>query len=63
MAESFTLVLAWSCLTGASLVQVYTGFAYEGPAMLPRLKRELAVLLARDGFKHLEDAVGADHRK
>ncbi len=46
---------------GASLVQLYTSFAYEGPALLPRLKRELAECLARDGFRSVEEAVGADH--
>jgi len=43
---------------GASLVQLYTGFAYEGPAMIPRLKAELAVALKAAGFARIEDAVG-----
>ena len=30
---------------GASLVQLYSGFAYGGPAMIPRLKRELLAAL------------------
>ncbi len=45
---------------GASLVQLYTGFAYAGPALVPRLKTELAALLRRDGFARLADAVGVD---
>lgn len=45
---------------GASLVQLYTGFAYAGPALVPRLKTELAALLRRDGFNRLADAVGVD---
>ncbi len=45
---------------GASLVQLYTGFAIEGPALIPRLKRELLVALERDGFSTVEAAVGAD---
>lgn len=49
--------------TGASLVQLYTSLAYEGPAVLPRIKRELAALLERDGFKSVEAAVGVDHLK
>ena len=44
---------------GASLVQLYTGFAYGGPALIGRIKRELAELLARDGYAHVRDAVGA----
>jgi dihydroorotate dehydrogenase len=47
---------------GATLVQLYTAFAYEGPAIIPRLKSELAACLERDGFKSLQEAVGADHR-
>ncbi|MBI0433790.1 quinone-dependent dihydroorotate dehydrogenase [Roseomonas sp. KE0001] len=47
---------------GAALVQLYTAFAYAGPALVPRLKRELAALLRRDGFRHVHDAVGADAR-
>ena len=44
---------------GASLVQVYTGFIYEGPGLAARLTRGLARLLARDGLA-LADAVGKD---
>lgn len=47
---------------GASLVELYTAFAYEGPALVPRIKRQLAECLKRDGFKCVSDAVGADHR-
>ena len=45
---------------GARLVQVYTEFAYEGPALLPRIKRELGEALRREGFGCVGDAVGAD---
>lgn len=47
---------------GATLVQVYTAFAYEGPALLPRLKRELLTALQEDGFATVTEAVGADLR-
>jgi dihydroorotate dehydrogenase len=47
---------------GASLVQLYSALVYEGPALVTRIKRELAALLARDGFSCVTDAVGADHR-
>ena len=47
---------------GASLVQLYTAFAYQGPGMLPRMKRELLECLDRDGFASVREAVGADHR-
>ncbi|OLZ40457.1 dihydroorotate dehydrogenase [Natrinema saccharevitans] len=45
---------------GASLVQLYTGFVYEGPSTAKRINRGLAALLERDGFSSVEDAVGAD---
>jgi dihydroorotate dehydrogenase len=45
---------------GASLVQLYTGFAYAGPALIPRLKRELAAGLRSLGFERVQDAVGSD---
>jgi dihydroorotate dehydrogenase len=43
---------------GASLVQVYTGFAYHGPALVPRIRRELALALRAAGFERIDDAVG-----
>ncbi|KAL9317018.1 hypothetical protein ACSQ67_013535 [Phaseolus vulgaris] len=47
---------------GATLVQLYTAFAYGGPALIPQIKAELAACLERDGFKSILDAVGADCR-
>ncbi len=46
---------------GASLVQLYTALIYHGTAQVTRIKRDLAALLRRDGFRKLSDAVGADH--
>jgi dihydroorotate dehydrogenase len=45
---------------GASLVEVYTGFVYEGPSLPRRLHGGLAALLERDGFGSVREAVGAD---
>jgi dihydroorotate dehydrogenase len=45
---------------GASLVQLYTGFAYAGPALIPRLKREFAAALRAAGFASINDAVGSE---
>lgn len=45
---------------GATLVQLYSAMVYEGPPLIRRIKDELAALLARDGFKSVADAVGAD---
>ena len=48
---------------GASLVQLYTGFAYRGPALIPRLKRDLVAALKAAGYQHVRDAVGSDARR
>ena len=45
---------------GASLVQLYTALAYDGPGLVVRLKTELLECLARDGHARLSDAVGVD---
>ncbi len=45
---------------GADLVQLYTAFAYSGPALLPRLCAELVQALRCDGFAKLADACGVD---
>ena len=44
---------------GASAVQLYTGLIYAGTALVTRIKRELAVLLRRDGFATVEEARSA----
>ncbi len=43
---------------GASLVQVYTGFVYEGPFMIRIMQKTLSRLLQRDGFQSVKEAVG-----
>ena len=48
---------------GATLVQIYTAFAYEGPALLARIKSELAAALREAGFARLQDAVGSDAQR
>ncbi|KAL2339368.1 hypothetical protein Fmac_007308 [Flemingia macrophylla] len=48
--------------SGATLVQLYTAFAYAGPALIPQIKADLAECLERDGFKSILEAVGADFR-
>lgn len=48
---------------GASLVQLYSALAYQGPGLVTRIKADLAMRLADDGFARVADAVGAAHRK
>ena len=43
---------------GASLVQLYSALAYEGPGLVARIQRELLACLDRDGFKTVVDAIG-----
>ncbi|MFP8957113.1 quinone-dependent dihydroorotate dehydrogenase [Natrialbaceae archaeon A-CW3] len=45
---------------GASLVQLYTGFVYNGPSTAREINRDLVSLLTADGFSSVEAAVGAD---
>ncbi|MCD1259098.1 quinone-dependent dihydroorotate dehydrogenase [Paenibacillus athensensis] len=47
---------------GASLVEVYTALIYEGPTLLARLNQGLQTLLKRDGYTHISQAIGADHK-
>ncbi len=54
---------AWEKITaGASLVQVYTGMVYEGPKIALEITEGLKDLLALNGLKHLQEAVGITAR-
>ena len=46
--------------SGAALVQLYTGFIYEGPGLVSHMATGLAARLERDGFQSLAEAVGID---
>ena len=48
---------------GASLVQLYTALVFAGPALVGRIKRDLAARLRADGFASVAAAVGAGHTK
>ncbi|MGG6263491.1 quinone-dependent dihydroorotate dehydrogenase [Leptolyngbya sp. AN03gr2] len=51
---------AWEKITaGASLVQVYTGWIYEGPTMVKRILQGLEERLERSNFSSLKDAIGS----
>ncbi|MBW7910843.1 MAG: quinone-dependent dihydroorotate dehydrogenase [Alphaproteobacteria bacterium] len=52
---------AWRRIrAGASLVQVYTGLVYEGPALVPQVLKGLSARLRDAGLRHISEAVGAD---
>lgn len=44
---------------GASLVQVYTGMIYRGPAIVKLIKKELLQILRQEGFASVSDAIGS----
>jgi dihydroorotate dehydrogenase len=55
----FTADDAWEKIcAGASLIQLYTGFIYEGPSVARRINDGLAEILKREGFQTLDEAVG-----
>lgn len=47
---------------GASLVELYSALTLQGPKLVYDMKKELALLLERDGFSNVADAVGVDAR-
>ena len=55
----FTAADAWEKIAaGASLVQLYTGFIYQGPCVAKAINDGLATFLEKAGFENLQDAVG-----
>ena len=55
----FTADDAWEKISaGASLVQLYTGFIYQGPNIAQQLNEGLVNILAREGVATLDAAVG-----
>jgi dihydroorotate dehydrogenase len=55
----FTAEDAWEKIqAGASLIQVYTGMIYQGPAIARDINEGLAAILEREGIPNLDDAVG-----
>ncbi len=60
----FTAEDAWEKIcAGASLVQLYTGFIYQGPGIVRVINEGLAQILRREGFASLEEAVGCKVNK
>lgn len=45
-------------LSGASLVQLYTGLIYKGFGLVPHILSGVKELMQRDGFTQIQDAVG-----
>ena len=52
---------AWARIrAGASLVQLYSAMVYHGPGIARTIVRGLEVLMARDGFASIAEAVGTE---
>jgi dihydroorotate dehydrogenase len=50
---------AWKKISaGASLIQLYTGFIYEGPGVARRINEGLGHILQREGYSSFDEAVG-----
>jgi dihydroorotate dehydrogenase len=43
---------------GASMVQIYSAFIYEGFGLVERIKKDLSEMIKKDGFKNIAQAVG-----
>lgn len=52
---------AWARIrAGASLIQLYSAMVYEGPSIARFIARDLKLLMQRDGFASIADAVGTE---
>ncbi len=45
-------------LSGADLIQLYTGMVYKGPDIVNLIKNDLTKLLLRDGVKNFKEIIG-----
>lgn len=55
----FTADDAWERIcAGASLVQLYTGFIYQGPRIVDEINYGLTKIMNREGIRSLDEAVG-----
>ncbi len=43
---------------GASLVQIYSAFIYEGFSLVEKIKKDLNKVVKQDGFKNISEAIG-----
>ena len=60
----FTAEDAWEMISaGASLLQIYTGFIYEGPAIARKINDGLRRIVSEKGFVSLDEAVGSRARE
>ena len=54
---------AWQKITaGASLVQAYSGFVFEGAGLTKSVVNGLSKKLKQNGLVHISEAVGLSHK-
>ena len=46
-------------ISGASLIQLYTGMIYQGPSIASKISEELINILDKEGVKNISDVVGS----
>ena len=52
---------AWERISaGASLIQIYTGWIYEGPGLVPQIIKGLLSQIQKHGFKNISEAIGSN---
>ena len=52
---------AWERITaGASLVQIYTGWIFEGPNLVPEILDGLMQQMEKHGFRNIKEAIGSE---
>ncbi|GGA35316.1 hypothetical protein CYANOKiyG1_52910 [Okeania sp. KiyG1] len=60
----FTVEDAWDKITaGASLIQIYTGWVYQGPGMVKQILQGLLQKLDERGLNSISEAIGLAHQK
>lgn len=47
---------------GSSLIMMITGMVFEGPQVVGKINKDLAMFLKNDGYKNLSEAVGAYYK-
>ena len=51
---------AWERITaGASLIQIYTGWIFEGPNLVPDILDGLILQMEKHGFRNIKEAIGS----
>ena len=52
---------AWERIAaGASLIQIYTGWIFEGPTLVPDILDGLTLQMEKHGFRNINEAIGSE---